>query len=98
MSLSMPIAVSPDVKGFRQDLIDPPISPLPLADGSLEKSSMKKDRPQVLLVEDNPINLKVSPSASSPYIGHIAKSSSYLLPSWKSLDIAIPPQQMACRR
>jgi len=57
----MHIAMSPHMKDFRQDLINSPLSPFPAGKGNSEKSAQKKERPRVLLVEDNPINLKVSP-------------------------------------
>jgi hypothetical protein len=51
--------MSPDQKGFRQDLINSPLSPSPTVESSSEEGVPQRERPQVLLVEDNPINLKV---------------------------------------
>jgi hypothetical protein len=59
--LSIHIAMSPDLKGFRQDLINSQLSPSPATESCLGKTVPQKERPQVLLVEDNSINLKVSP-------------------------------------
>jgi hypothetical protein len=59
--LSMHIAMSPHMKDFRQDLINSPLSAFPAGEGSSEKGVQKKECPRALLVEDNPINLKVSP-------------------------------------
>jgi hypothetical protein len=73
----MHIAMSPDMKGFRQDLINSPLNPFSSADSNSEKAFQKKDHPQVLLVEDNPINLKVSISMSTLYTLYIVNSSSY---------------------
>ena len=58
-SLSTHIAMSPDQKGFRQDLINSPRSPSPTVESSSEEGVPQRERPQVLLVKDNPINLKV---------------------------------------
>ena len=54
------------MKDFRQDLINLPPNPVPAMEGSSEKAAQKKERPQVLLVEDNPINLRVGPLTAVP--------------------------------
>jgi hypothetical protein len=65
------------MKSFRKDLINSPLNPFPPADSNSEKAFQKKDRPHMLLVEDNPINLKVSTSMSTLYTLYIVNSSSY---------------------
>jgi len=73
----MHIAMSPDMKGFRQDLINLPLNPFSSADSNSEKAFQKKNRPQALLVEDNPINLKVIISIPTQYTLYMVNSSSY---------------------
>jgi hypothetical protein len=65
------------MKDFRQDLINSPLSPSPARHRSSERVVPKKERPQVLLVEDNPINLKVGPLIVVLVIVLLADFSSY---------------------
>jgi hypothetical protein len=55
----MHIAMNTDMMGFAQDLTKSPLSPFTEMGNSLDQVVQQKTFRQVLLVEDNPINLKV---------------------------------------
>ncbi len=57
--LPIHVAITPESEDFQQDLVTSPLSSIVSIDVKSENLSKRRERPQVLLVEDNPINLKV---------------------------------------